>query len=70
MYHRTCTSSPQTTISAIIEAELRGYKRGIEDAAEVAGRDERTDLARTHNHEPDWYKYGKQIAAAIRKLGD
>ncbi|KKC25792.1 hypothetical protein [Sphingomonas sp. SRS2] len=38
-----------------------------ERAALIAERDCRSDLAVNHGHEPDWFLYGREIAAAIRK---
>lgn len=40
----------------------------IEQCAKIAERDTRSDLAKAHNYEPDFYRHAKHIAKSIRAL--
>ena len=51
---------------SLSEARATGRREGLEEAAKIVEEDTRPALARTYRHNPVWFVYAKQRAAAIR----
>ena len=64
-----CEEDTPDTIAAALRAITLAIRQTREQCAAVAEKDQRSDLAKDLNYEPEFHRAGKRIAAAIRAMG-